>query len=147
MLLLAGCAPGPEPIAYGEHACDHCHMAISDRRFGAELVTARGRVYRFDAVECLAAFYRDAGEVRSVWVTDHARPGELIPAENAVFAHSAGVRSPMGLGLAAFSPEVDRDSLARALPGEILDWPGVVALVGHAWPGGRPAGMRGPHPS
>ena len=38
--LLGACRePGPQPIALGRENCGFCRMAISDARFGAQLVT------------------------------------------------------------------------------------------------------------
>ena len=74
------CARDPRPIAYDADGCAYCRMQISDPRFGAELVTTKGKVYAFDSIECLVAFYRQANaahDVRSVWVSDYRNPGML----------------------------------------------------------------------
>jgi copper chaperone NosL len=131
LLAAASCSPGPEPIAYGSDACAHCRMVISDERFGAELVTRRGRVDKFDSIECLAAALdaRAGEEVHSLWVTDHADPPRLIEAREAVFVHSSAVRSPMGMNLAAFGAGSAPDSLLRRFPGRVLSWEQVRTLV------------------
>jgi copper chaperone NosL len=131
LLLAAGCSHGPEPIVYGQDLCDHCQMVIMDERFGAELVTSKGRIYRFDAVECLAAYVLEhqPDAIHSMWVTDFDDPGQLIPLEAAFFVHSAAVQSPMGMNLLAFGKAVDTVSVQNRFRGEILDWDGVLALV------------------
>ncbi len=131
-----GCAPGgPEPIVYGEDVCAYCNMVISDQRFGAELVTDKGRIYKFDAVECLAAYYQqaDTAEVGSVWVTDLTEPGRLIPAEAALYLQSPSLRSPMGLNLAAFADRAALDAVQARYGGETLSWTEVLAVVKENW--------------
>jgi copper chaperone NosL len=130
LLALAGCRPAPQPLRYGEDACAHCRMTVSDPRFGAELVATTGKTYPFDAVECLAAFVQAHPEieVHSLWVTPSDAPETLIPVEDAFFAHSPAVRSPMGAGLAAFSTAAARDAVLAG-EGEALDWAGVLVRV------------------
>ncbi|MGB5288980.1 MAG: hypothetical protein WBN42_10875, partial [Ignavibacteriaceae bacterium] len=51
LFLLASCGSKPEPINYGKDECEFCRMQISDNRYGAELVTDKGKVYKFDSIE------------------------------------------------------------------------------------------------
>ncbi len=55
-LVTASCGSNPEPINYGHDECEFCRMQISDNRYGAELVTDKGKVYKFDSIECLIEF-------------------------------------------------------------------------------------------
>ncbi len=129
---LACATPGPVPIAYGEAACDHCHMTIVDQRFAAELVTRTGKVYAFDDVGCLASFAVggpvEPGQVHSAWVTDFRLPGTLIPAQDAIFLRTDSVRTPMASNLLAV-PRSAGDSLRAALGGTLLDWAQVLAAA------------------
>jgi len=145
MALAGGCGPSePVPLAYGEDTCDRCHMGLVDERYGAELITRTGRVYTFDSVECLAAFYLreiDRGQVASLWVTNFRAPSRLVPAEEAFYLRSPDLRSPMGMNLTAFGPGIERRAVENSFGGEILDWAGVLALVeeeGLAAPPTRP---------
>jgi copper chaperone NosL len=56
MLFTASCTVKPEPIQYGEDNCVLCQMTIMDHRYGTEVVTDKGKVYKFDSVECLVEF-------------------------------------------------------------------------------------------
>ncbi len=138
----AGCgAPEPRPLEVGIDTCARCLMTVADDASGTELVTATGLVYTFDSVECLAAWIdhdADGIDVHSLWVTDRARPGTLIPAEASFYLASEGLPSPMGLGLSAWSSEADRDQALLDHGGTPLDWRGVAAYVRDEWPGGRP---------
>ena len=126
------CEPEPQPIAYGEDVGDFCHMTITDERYGSELVMETGRVYKFDSIECLAAFHLsevDTSRVHSIWVTDFRNPGSLIRAEEAFFLRSPTLRSPMGMNLTAFGPDMDPVAAQNSFGGQALAWPAVLELV------------------
>ncbi|GLC25238.1 hypothetical protein [Roseisolibacter agri] len=125
VLALAGCAPAvPRAIAYGREACAECRMVAGDPRFGAELVTAKGKLYVFDSIECLAAYtLARGGDARGRWVTDYEHPGTLVPVDSARFRRLAGpAGSPMGRGLAATRRGVNRAA-------EEMAWSDVLALL------------------
>ncbi len=124
--LVASCAePAARPIAYGEETCRHCHMTIADPRFAAELVTAKGMVYVFDDVGCLAAFVASgkvpASEVHSVLVNDFLRPDSVLDARDAVYLRVDSVQTPMGSHLVALrSPDAER--MRKLLGGKVVSW-------------------------
>ncbi len=135
-LLLVGCRDRPEAIDYGIDECAHCKMLISDKQFGAELITVKGRIYKFDSIECLAGYYRTAvrpEDVRSLWTIDYAHPGEWVEAEQALFLHSPDLPSPMGLYLSGFGNVKDLETVKENRGGRILNWTEVVQFVGHTW--------------
>lgn len=138
--LLAGCTPGPEPIDYGHEACTYCRMTITDPRYATELVNSTGKVYPFDAVECLVAYLNEhpEAEVHSLWVNDFADPGTLIPIPEAVFLHSGALHSPMGLNIAAFGSGEARQAVQDSLGGTPLRWDAVQERV-HLSENGMPA--------
>jgi copper chaperone NosL len=139
-LAAAACAPEPEPIAYGEDLCAHCRMVIVDERYGAELVTTKGRIFKFDSIECLADYVLrsiDAADVHSLWVTDYRAPGTLIDVTDATFLHSPALNSPMGANLTAFTASgITPDDLLEEFGGEVLDWAGVLDRVSARPPAG-----------
>jgi copper chaperone NosL len=124
---------GPRAIAYGRDECAYCHMVVSDSRFAATMVTAKGRTLAFDSIECLAAswvqsrraFGHDAA--RSLWVSDYAHPGQIITAERARFVRVDGPGSPMGKGLMAFRTDAEARRISSVQV--VSSWAEVVALV------------------
>ena len=124
--LAAACgARGPEPIAYGSDACAYCRMQIVDPRFGAELVTTKGRAVEFDSIECLVAYYKQAAgahDVASVWVSDFRHPGTLIDATRARFVDLGPGKAPMGRGWAAIADSTDAAAIGIADPAAIKRW-------------------------
>lgn len=128
------CTRGPTPIQYGQDSCHFCGMTISDPRFGAELVTVRGKMYTFDSVECLASYYlaqdSTARAGASVWVTDFQHPNTFIPAERAHYVFGAArAHSPMGRGLLALAPHADVAGAAREFQGVVMSWTQLLATL------------------
>ncbi|MBA3849597.1 MAG: hypothetical protein C0502_06325 [Opitutus sp.] len=129
LLALAGCSRGPAAIRYGQDACAHCRMTLVDQRYGAELITPKGKILVFDDLGCLLAYQRQSPAANpareSVYVADFAHAGRLLPAADALFLHDAQLRSPMGSSLAAFATEADRASARQQLGGasRLLRWP------------------------
>ena len=133
LLNLAACTPAPKPIAHGLDHCAYCKMTIADERYGAELVTTKGKVYVFDSIECMAAHQLEERvpeeAVHSRWVVDFQAPPNLVAVPDAFFLHSRDLRSPMGANLTAFGPGITQQAVTHSFFGEILDWPGVLGLI------------------
>jgi len=125
LLLLAGnisgCDAGPRPIRYGQDECSDCGMIISDRRFGAEIITRKGKVFKFDDVGCLASFIergaipRDA--VKTSLVTDFNSANKFIALDQAVFLKSDRLKSPMRSDCAAFATTEELEKVQGELGG------------------------------
>lgn len=101
---LLGCGAHPEPIAFGVDHCIYCKMKISDPRFGGELVTSKGKVYKFDAMECLLPYMEESknDEFAHILGIAYDDPGHLIAVEQLKFVISEEYPSPMGAHLAGF---------------------------------------------
>ncbi|MDZ4847233.1 MAG: nitrous oxide reductase accessory protein NosL [Chitinophagales bacterium] len=133
-LLLFGCKPEMQPLEFGHDQCQHCRMTIADQRYGAELVTKKGKVYKYDAVECLAnSLYKDKlveqHEVFSLWVIDFSNPATLVDAEKSFYLQSPALPSPMGLFITAVSSKEKTEALQKEHGGEISDWKKISATV------------------
>ncbi len=102
ILLLAimsiSCQSGPEPIAFGEDHCDYCKMGIVDPKFGGELITQKGRVYKFDAIECLVPYLSENKEleIKGTYALPFDMPGKLVHVDSLYFLQSPRFKSPMG---------------------------------------------------
>lgn len=108
VLLLVSCSdPKPRPIEYGKDQCASCKMGITDKKFGSEVVTNTGKVYVFDALECMLEWASsknaETQTIHSMWVTDFIRPETLIQTNSACYLESDMIHSPMGLNVAAFA--------------------------------------------
>ena len=123
-LVFWACSIEPEPLIYGKDQCHSCKMTLMDRKFGAELVTTKGKVYKFDDINCLFNFY-NAGSVnkddfRFKLVVDFSRPENLIDAEKAVYLKSGEIKSPMASQVAAF--ETAQTNLAAEWSATEYEW-------------------------
>jgi copper chaperone NosL len=141
-LLILGCGQsGPVPIHYGADQCENCKMNIIDNRFGSETITATNKVYKFDSIECMAAFNakmtQSSEQVASLWVTNFYKPESFIALPSAQIVRTKGLRSPMGLGFAAFSSESDAERFRKEYGGEILNWSEVTKVVSDSWSSGH----------
>ena len=125
-LLTSGCSTGPAPIRIGKDNCDFCKMTISDNRFGGEIVTKRGKVYKLDDERCIIGFLNSGkvkqAEIGEIYFVDFMPPHKFINAKDAYFLQSPNFKSPMNGNIAVF---INEDSLAKALPeffGNKISW-------------------------
>jgi len=134
-LALIGCSnPEPLPIDYGNVQCTACKMTVADPRFGAEAVANTGKVYVFDAPECMLGWYLaeetvPRSGVHSLWVSDHATPATLIDAKTAWYLESEELHSPMSMNVAAFSSESDRSTALARYGGQPLVYDAVLRMA------------------
>jgi copper chaperone NosL len=125
-VLGSGCSSDPVPINYGTDVCDNCRMQIEDRGYGAELISPKGKLFRFDSGECLMQFlvkqpYAEE-QARHVLVTDRSNPGDLTNAHAATYLISQQLPSPMGADLSAFASGDSARAFQSRYTGELLDW-------------------------
>jgi copper chaperone NosL len=126
MTALMSCSTGPSPIRYGQDGCDYCKMGISDRRFGYEILTQKGKAYKFDDMHCLLGFIQSArvakSEIAEVYFADFSGNGEWTRAADSYLLESPALHSPMNGNVAAFA---NRDSMTRyknELQGHSVAW-------------------------
>lgn len=119
-----GCNVGPKPVQYGTDGCHYCSMTIVDRQHAAQLVTTKGKAFKFDAIECMMHHLQEAdhGKVALFLVADYNNPGELIDATSATYLISRGIPSPMGEYLTAFGDLEAAQQAQSVHDGELLGW-------------------------
>ncbi len=131
-LLFASCGnKGPEPIQLHKDACTSCKMSISEGNFAAELITPKGRVYKFDDVLCMNGYIKvnKGTEAGKFYVGDYQKENELIDATTAWFVRSEHIRSPMGGNTAAFADKAAAEKLADEYQTIIKNWDEINALL------------------
>lgn len=124
LLISAGCSTEPEPLRFGHDSCAHCKMSISDQRFGAEIVTKKGKKYKYDAAECMlrATDEKMKSDAAGYWVIDASGTGNLVNAETAYYLVSDKLPSPMGANISAFGTEQARDKAHAEFGGQAYTW-------------------------
>ncbi|MFT3946342.1 MAG: nitrous oxide reductase accessory protein NosL [Agriterribacter sp.] len=113
-VLCSSCNTGPETIAAGKDNCSHCKMSISDIKYAAELVTQKGKVYKFDDITCLVSFIKDktvdGKDIKQIYFSDFSAPHVLVKSGEAFLLKGGSVHAPMNGDIVAFS---NKDSLTK----------------------------------
>lgn len=124
IVLLASCQPSSQPISYGHDECVHCKMSIVEAPFAAELVTKKGKVFKFDAIECMLAYLKEQTEkdYAMYLVHDYEASTEWLDATQCNYLISNELPSPMGGFLSAYSTKQDADKMQASKGGEVYDW-------------------------
>lgn len=131
LMLVIACSQEPAEIHYGSDECAHCKMMITDSQFASQIVTEKGKVVKFDAIECMAVYQRNhSGELEGakLWVSNYNNPGEWLPARDAQFVKSEVINSPMGESLLAFPSQQKAKNHLQDKPGKLLQWEKVAKI-------------------
>lgn len=121
VLLLAGCNRGPKLIALGKDNCDYCSMTFIDDHFGAEIITKKGKIYKFDDLHCLAQFRKektDTNQIKEVYLVNYTAPHNFIKASEALLLNSNDLHSPMNGDVAAFQNENQLQTVKNRVHGK-----------------------------
>ena len=126
-ILCGSCSTQPQPIQIEKDNCDFCKMSISDARFGGELVTAKGKAYKFDDMRCLISFL-DAGgiekkDLKEIYLTDFSGTHALRKKSEMILYKSDAFRTPMNGNIAAFSSRDSLNAIKTNFPGAEINWP------------------------
>ena len=131
IILLLSCSVEPEKISYGQEACHFCKMTIVDRQHAAQIVTTKGKAYKYDAAECMINDMKQKRdtEIKFHLVNDYTNPSVLIDATNASYIISAAIQSPMGANLSAFKNVEDANKILAESGGELYNWKEIVTKL------------------
>jgi copper chaperone NosL len=126
LLVFVSCSIWPDKINYGEDHCVNCEMTIMDKRYGTEIVTAKGKVYKFDSVECLVEYLKsdkiNNNDIGLVLVTPFNHPEQLTDAHTSQVLHCKNLPSPMGRYLTAFKDEAEAGTFKEQFGGVLYSW-------------------------
>jgi copper chaperone NosL len=126
LAILIACSTKPEPLLFGKDPCFTCKMTLMDTKFGAEIVSRKGKVYKFDDMNCMIEFYHSGYEpaenIAQLLVVDYAKPGTLINAKTAYYIYSEAIHSPMASNVAAYSSGEELANYNKDLNGKTLGW-------------------------
>ena len=126
VFVAVSCSTEPEPLVFGKDVCSFCKMTLMDNKFGAELVTKKGKVYKFDDIICFLNFYHSDIESQDEYehrlVVDYAHPGNLFDARDGFYVKSGAIKSPMAGQVAAFKDKKDMDSYNKEWRGIYMSW-------------------------
>ena len=131
ILLLVSCSYEPEPLEMGKDVCAHCKMTIVDPKWGAELVTNTGKIFKYDVVECMILHKKtlDQSKIHSIWTIDFLQNDKFIKAEDAIYVRSQEFNSPMGLNAVSLSNKDGIPKLNLKSNPSIIKWKELLNLV------------------
>ena len=118
MITLAACAKSePQAIAVGKDQCENCKMTITEPKYATQLITEKGRIYKFDDISCMKDY-----EVSNTESTGNAKTyvadfptGNFIESSTATFIKGGDIKSPMGGNTQAFQDKAAAEKAATTL--------------------------------
>jgi len=126
LVFLASCSNNPEPFVYGKDVCHSCKMGIADPKFGAEVVSKKGKVYKFDDVKCLVSFLKSGEitekDISQKLVINFQKQNDFIDVSKAFFLVSPELKSPMGGNAAAFTAKQEAEKIKTNIQGHVILW-------------------------
>lgn len=123
--LLVSCEISPQKIEYGSDACHYCDMTIVDKQHAAQMVSTKGKAFKYDAIECMINSYQDDmndTEIALFLVADFREPELLMDATMASYLVSEKIQSPMGANLSAFKDQNDAEIAKTEFTGATFSW-------------------------
>lgn len=128
---LGSCSPESEPINYGKDACEYCRMSIVDQKFGCELVTTKGKAFKFDAVECMVNYIdnriEDEAKLKLILTNTLDKPAKLSDATKCTYLISKNMPSPMGMFLNPVFHASEAQKFQKEHSGDLFNWKGLRA--------------------
>jgi copper chaperone NosL len=99
-------------------------MTIVDQQHAAQIVTQKGKAFKFDAVECMLNHTKeiDHSEIALFLVNDYLEPGILIDATTSHYIISDNIPSPMGEFLSAVKTKESVLQLQKEKEGSVYTW-------------------------
>ncbi len=124
MAFLISCSAEPKPIEYGSDACAFCQMTIVDRQHAAEIVTDKGKAFKYDAIECMIRDLKnhESSKIAHFLITDFAESGTFTDALQATYLISENIPSPMGANLSGFKENKEAKKVQKLEGGQLFTW-------------------------
>ena len=123
LFFTVSCTSRPDNIDLQSDHCTNCHMQITDARFAAEILTEKGRVYKFDSLDCLHAYLqKNKVDVHKIYVADYVHPENWIDSDEAHFLSASQVPGPMGPMIVASRDDKVLETLRQKFSGRVSNW-------------------------
>jgi len=123
---IVSCNVKPQPLQLGKDNCYFCKMTVSDPRFGAEIITNKGKIYKFDDVHCLFAFIKSgevpSKEIKDVYFVKFEGDHGFVKSNEASFLKSDNLHSPMNGNVAAFASADSMHETMQSMNGAPVTW-------------------------
>jgi copper chaperone NosL len=101
-------------------------MGIADKHFGAEIMTKKGKVFKFDDMHCVLGFLKantiNNKDIKETYLVNFNEPHDFLIASKAFLLKSEELKSPMGGNIAAFSNDKQLQEARQKFKGEAVTW-------------------------
>lgn len=124
-LFMNSCEVKPAKIEYGSDACHYCDMTIVAQQFASQLVTSKGRAYKYDAIECMVHSLQEQfpdTEMAYKLIAKFDEPGSLIDAESSSYLVSENLPSPMAEFLSGYKTQDAAQTNQDEFGGQVYSW-------------------------
>lgn len=122
LLCLVGCSKQAVHITVGKDVCAFCKMKIVDLRYGGEIITNKGLVYKFDDLKCLQLFRESLERENSknviTYYSDYCGDHKLVPSTKCFLLNSKDLRCPMEGHIVAFASQDSLRIMTQIYTGE-----------------------------
>uniref|UniRef100_UPI00404B576F nitrous oxide reductase accessory protein NosL n=1 Tax=Flavobacterium sp. TaxID=239 RepID=UPI00404B576F len=117
-----------EPIKLNTDGCEFCKMKIADAKFGAEVITVKGRIYKFDDMHCMVNYSKENPnpKIQSFYIHDFNQDNILIPAETAFYIKGGTINSPMRGNVIAVKTDEEAKQLAAKYNANPITWEEII---------------------
>ena len=124
LLSAASCGNrSPRPVEIeATDICAQCKMAISEKRYAAEMTDMDGNMIKFDNIDCMARYAAAHGlkDKAAAWFVMDSDGREWLDAHQAFLVKSTSIPGPMGSGVLAVRDSAAADDLAHRFSGHVL---------------------------
>ena len=132
VLHLSSCSNAAEPIKIGVDNCYYCKMTISDNKYGAEVITKKGKIFKFDDTHCLVSEIKEGGIgtsiVGEIYFSDFCTPHSLVKSDHAFYLQSSEMKAPMGGNIAVFGSLDSLNVYKARVGGSEISWSQVLSI-------------------
>jgi len=124
--VFSSCSTHPEPFTIGKDDCYVCKMGVADLKFGGEIITKKGKVFKFDDIGCMISYLKSGSieekDIASKVVMNYNKPNEFIDVNKAWFLTSPQVKSPMKSNVSGYTNKTEAEKIKELKTGEITNW-------------------------
>lgn len=122
VIFLAACSETqPQEINVGKDQCDNCKMTISEPKYATQLITEKGRLYKFDDINCMEDYEVSNSETTGnakTYVADFPS-GKFVQSNTATLIKGGAIKSPMGGNTQAYQDKAVAEKAATDLQATI----------------------------
>ena len=102
--------------------CSQCKMAISEKRYAAEVIDQDGEVLKFDNIDCMVRYASAHGlkEKARAWFVVDSEGKIWLDARSAFLVSAATIPGPMGAGTLATGDRTSAEELSARFSGKVI---------------------------